>query len=179
MTSIGRYIKSIIRFFYRLHYSKKLGVNFKQLNVSGPCLIHGEGIIKVGSGVVIRSSSHKMVELFCAKGASLILEDNCFLNQGVHIACSELVRIGQGTLLGDEVLIIDNDFHAVGNAETRSGAVILEKNVWVASRAIILKGVHIGEGAVIGAGAVVTRSVPARSLVAGNPARIIRQWEKQ
>ncbi len=125
---------------------------------------------------MIRSNSRKIVGLHCGRNASLYLEDKCFLNQGVHISCSEMVRIGTGTILGDEVLIIDNDFHGVDGGPIKTGAIILEKNVWVAARGIILKGVHIGEGAVVGAGAVVSRSVPPRALVVGNPARVVRQW---
>jgi len=60
--------------------------------------------------------------------------------------------------------------------ETRLGApIVIEDNVWIGTRAIILKGVTIGEGSVVGAGAVVTRSVPPGVLVGGVPARVIRE----
>lgn len=65
------------------------------------------------------------------------------------------------------------------NPEDRLGApIILEDNVWIGTRAIILKGVTIGEGAVIGAGAVVTRSIPSTTLAVGVPAKVIRQITK-
>lgn len=53
--------------------------------------------------------------------------------------------------------------------------MIVGDNVWIGNRAIVLPGVTIGDGAVVGAGSVVTRDVPARTVVAGNPARVVRE----
>lgn len=106
----------------------------------------------------------------------MTLGGGCFLNQGVRIACTRRVVIGEGCLLGDEALIYDSDFHGIDDRSVASAPVILERGVWVGARAIVLKGVTIGAGSVVGAGAVVTRSLPERSLAVGNPARIVRQW---
>jgi acetyltransferase-like isoleucine patch superfamily enzyme len=176
ITSVRNIPRFIRRTIYKLYYARLLGVHSGKFDITGPCIVHGGGKFHIGDGVVIRSNSRKIVELYCGPIGNLYLDDNCFLNQGVHIVCSDMVRIGKGSLLGDEVLIIDNDFHPVGGDASKPSAIILEKDVWVASRAIILKGVHIGEGAVVGAGAVVSHSIPPRSLVVGNPARIVRQW---
>lgn len=151
-------------------------VSHTQIDINGPCVIHGGGQFHVGRNVSIRSTSRQPVELYCKRGGRLTLKDGSFLNQGVHLACSDAIEIGQQCLLADEVLVMDSDFHGVGGAAAKSAPVILQAGVWVGARAIILKGVTIGEGAVVGAGSVVTRSVPPRSLVVGNPARIVRQW---
>ena len=71
---------------------------------------------------------------------------------------------------------MDSDFHGLGNEPAQSAPVVVARGTWVGARAIILKGVTIGEGAVIGAGAFVTKSVPPRSLAVGNPARIVGSW---
>jgi len=58
------------------------------------------------------------------------------------------------------------------------GPVVIEDDVWIGTKAIILKGIHIGKGAIVGAGAVVTKDVPSYAIVAGNPAKVIK-WRKQ
>ena len=72
--------------------------------------------------------------------------------------------------------MIDNAYHDLDDHSITppSRPIIVGDNVWIGTRAIILPGVTIGDGAVIGAGAVVTKDVPARSVAAGNPARILR-----
>lgn len=162
------------RYRYTAACARQLGVPRTRLNVSGPCVIHGAGTFRVGERVTLRATPRLPIELYCGKGAVLSLGDDCFLNQGVQIACLAQVTIGSGCLLADGVLVMDGDFHGVGKEAAECAPVVIEQGAWVGARAIILKGVTIGEGAVVGAGAVVTRPVPPRTLAAGNPARIIR-----
>jgi galactoside O-acetyltransferase len=83
-------------------------------------------------------------------------------------------------LIGYGVHVYDSDFHAVDPrararaAPPRTAAVAIGDGAWIGANAMILKGVEIGAGAVVAAGAIVTRSVPPATLVAGNPARIVR-----
>ncbi|WP_414717367.1 acyltransferase [Telluribacter sp.] len=72
---------------------------------------------------------------------------------------------------------MDNDFHGTANRDEEPApeAVILEDNVWLATRSMVLKGVRIGEGAVVAAGAVVTKDVPPYTMVGGVPAKVIKQ----
>lgn len=170
----SRQMSQLVRYWYRLRYARILGVSVKEIDISGPCVIHGGGCFAVGRGVAIRATRRLPVELFCARGATLSLANGCFLNQGVHIACSERVSVGEGSLLADQVLVMDTDFHAVGSQLVKTASVTIGAGAWIGARAIVLKGVAIGDGAVIGAGAVVTRSIPPRVLAAGNPARVIR-----
>jgi acetyltransferase-like isoleucine patch superfamily enzyme len=162
------------RFYYTRRAARALGCSTSQLDVSGPCVIHGGGRFVVGKNVSIRATPRLPVELYCAPGATLTLKDNCFLNQGVHIACTREVVIGEHALLADQVLIMDTDFHAVGDAETESAPVHIGLGAWIGARAIVLKGVAVGEGAVVGAGAVVARSIEPRFVAVGNPARVVR-----
>jgi len=97
------------------------------------------------------------------------------------IVARQLVRIGNRTFIGANCLICDNDFHSLDHRQRNtpsdapsSAPVILGEDVFVGTRSVILKGVEIGDRSVIGAGSVVTKSIPPDSLAAGNPAKIIR-----
>jgi len=135
--------------------------------------------MRAGDGLTIRSQKHNMVEISCGSGAKLHFGRNVFLNQGVRIACTTEVNIGDNALIGDETVILDSDYHGVSGGETKSASVRIERDVWLGTRVIVLRGVTIGEGCVVGAGSVVTRSLPPRSFAAGVPARVIRKLDEQ
>lgn len=162
------------RSYYTRRAARALGCLASQLDVSGPCVIHGGGRFVIGKKVSLRATPRLPIELYCAPNATITLEDNCFLNQGTHIACVSQVTIGEGCLIADQALIMDTDFHAVGDTATKSAAVSIEKGAWIGARAIVLKGVTIGEGAVVGAGAVVSKSIAPLSVAVGNPAQVVR-----
>jgi tetrahydrodipicolinate N-acetyltransferase len=95
---------------------------------------------------------------------------------GTKILCAESVTIGAGCTFSWEVQVLDNDFHAItvdGVAQPSRAPVVIGDRVWVGTRAVVLKGVTIGDGAVVAAGAVVNRDVPAGAVVAGVPARVV------
>jgi acetyltransferase-like isoleucine patch superfamily enzyme len=133
-----------------------------------------QGMIKAGDGLTIRSSRHNMIEISCASNAQLIFGKNVFLNQGVRIACSQEINIGENALIGDESVILDNDYHGVGSSAAKAAPVRIESDVWLGTRVIVLRGVTIGRGSVVGAGSVVTRSIPPFTFAAGVPARALK-----
>jgi acetyltransferase-like isoleucine patch superfamily enzyme len=81
-------------------------------------------------------------------------------------------------MIGDETIILDNDYHPVNSNSPKCAPVYLEDRVWLATRVIVLRGVRVGEGSVIGAGSVVTQSIPPYSFAAGVPARVIKSLKK-
>lgn len=111
-------------------------------------------------------------------GGMIVIGSRTFINGGVEIQSARSVKIGDGCLIGDEVVIQDTAFHEVDEGQhPKVAPVVVGNNVWIARRAIILPGVTIGDHAVVGACAIVTRDVAPRTVVAGNPARVIRNVE--
>lgn len=119
---------------------------------------------------------------YCAYGKNIHIGDYVFLNVlCVILDCNE-VHIGHHVMIGPNVQIYCAAHHL--EAETRiqgmevAKSIVIEDNVWLGGGAILLPGVKIGRNAVVGAGAVVSRDVPADTVVAGNPARVIRKIEQ-
>ncbi len=109
------------------------------------------------------------------KGGELTLYDGYF-NDSVQLSCVKKVTIGKGCAIAREVLIRDTDAHQLeGQGHEVAAEIRIGDHVWIGTRAMILKGVTIGDGAVIAAGAVVTKDVPARCIAAGVPAKVIRE----
>lgn len=102
-----------------------------------------------------------------------------YLNTGSSIMCTQSITLGNGVFVARNVYITDSDHHALldteGNPRNLPAPVRIGDHVWIGYGAVILKGVSIGDGAVIAAGSVVTRDIPARCLAAGVPARVIRE----
>ncbi len=134
-----------------------------------------EGKLIIGDYVRIWSSIQR-TRLSVFKGAELSIGSGTYIN-GARITAKKHVSIGKNCTIAPEVLIMDSDFHDLMD-QTKEGLcadIVIENNVWVATRAIIMKGVTIGEHAVVAAGAVVTKDVPAYTIVGGNPARVIKE----
>lgn len=96
------------------------------------------------------------------------------VNSDSTLICAKLIKIGRGTIIGSEVEILDSDFHHIQEESENTKPVIIGADVWVGDRATILKGVTIGSGSVVACGAIVTRDVPENTLVAGVPAKVIK-----
>jgi acetyltransferase-like isoleucine patch superfamily enzyme len=113
-----------------------------------------------------------------APGAELRLDANVGISAAILCAGKQII-IGENTIIGTGAMLFDNDFHALNpdgtwrNEFVQSARPIrIGKSVFIGARAIIMKGVSIGDAAIIGAGAVVTRNVPPSAIFFGNPA-----WE--
>ena len=106
-----------------------------------------------------------------------------YMNAGAQIRCKERITIGENCAIARNVLIMDFDAHLItyedGTTNRVTAPITIGNSVWIGAGATILKGVTIGDNAIIGAGAVVTKDVKANTIVAGNPAKPIRehrQW---
>lgn len=170
---------------YSSRYSRKCLHVGSGFCVKGSCYFDCAGEITFGDNVILDPSAGKRIQIRVGKAAKLSVGSNVYINYGVSITCNIEVTIGNGVLIAPEVMILDDDGHPTDwrrrhdfwpdGPETRLGAPIhIGDTVWLGARCILLKGVTIGEGSVVAAGAVVTNAVPPRTLVGGVPARVIR-----
>ena len=152
-----------------------------------PLLLAGLGTITFQTNVRIGvSSSPKFWSSECyiearSTSAKVEIGQNTWINNGfsaISNGCS--ISIGQDCRIGHDVFIIDSDFHLLDpnkrNVDPGSQPVCIGNNVFIGSQVTILKNAHIGDGSVVAASAVVSGTFTARSLIAGNPARLIRTF---
>jgi acetyltransferase-like isoleucine patch superfamily enzyme len=127
-----------------------------RISVTGDAYFYGDNIIRV------------------EKGARLLLGNNTHINIGANVNAVKEVSIGSDCVVSMNVHIRDNDGHHLKGSEFAT-PVHIGNRVWIGYGAIILKGVTIGDGAIIAAGAIVTKDVPQKAVAAGSPAKVIRE----
>ena len=177
-------------------YSQWLG-NFigslgKNSRIYYPCKLWGGGQkrISIGNNTIIQS--------YCILGCwekygednftpSIIIGDNCNIGEHAHLSSINKITIGNGLLTGRYVYIGDNSHGGFSPEESSippiyrklksKGPVAIGNNVWIGDKASILGGVHVGDNVIIGANSVVTKDIPSNTIVAGVPAKIIKQLE--
>lgn len=103
--------------------------------------------------------------------------DRCFVNCGTVLITVDQITVGDDVAFGHEVLVLDSDSHGVEGRATRTAPVRIGDGSWLGARSMVLPGVTIGRRVLVSAGSVVTRDVPDDVLVAGNPARVVRQLD--
>ncbi len=182
---------------YRLWHRRNIWVGSRAV-IEGAGRITTEGALRIGLASFGLTSIHDTTVIRVREGAQLLIRGTVSVQRGARIVVdSGTLTIGHATnvnglgtriLVADEVTIgayctfswdvqiMDNDFHTMvvdGQARPSVGPVRIGDHVWIGTRAVILKGVTIGDGAVVAAGAVVTKDVPAGAVVAGMPARVV------
>jgi acetyltransferase-like isoleucine patch superfamily enzyme len=157
-----------------------------------------QNLLKNPQAIQIGAYSHIRGELLTyAHGGKITIGDYCFVGENTHIWSAKEIKIGHRTLIAHDVNIFDSinhpldpiDRHEQFKAIITKGhpqeifleeePVIIEEDVQIGARAIIHRGVRIGQGSLIGAGAVVTQSFPPFSIISGNPARVFSQVPKE
>lgn len=142
--------------------------------------------LKIGKSSIVEGSI-----LFDREDAIVLIGDKTFIGASV-IACAENIEIGNDVLVSWGCSIVDHNSHAMDWSSRKNDVITwkqgkkdwsgvkiqpvkINDRAWIGFNSIILKGVTIGEGAIVGAGSVVTKDVPPYTIVAGNPARVIRE----
>jgi acetyltransferase-like isoleucine patch superfamily enzyme len=111
------------------------------------------------------------------KSGNISIGSHCLVCPGTRIQSATAIHVGNDCMMAQNVIITDADWHdiydrsaSIGNTEE----VVIGNNVWIGDSAMICKGVHIGENAIIGAGSVVVKDIPANAIAAGNPATVLK-----
>jgi acetyltransferase-like isoleucine patch superfamily enzyme len=152
----------------------KIGTIWEDWNYSSPTtfLVKNNGTITVNDFNIHAGSTLVVME-----NASLMLGSG-YINRDVTIICSKQIIIGDDVVIAQNVVIRDSDIHSIiidGEAQGNTAPIQIGNHVWIGTNATILKGVNIGNNAVIAAGSMVTKDIPANCLVGGNPAKIIKE----
>lgn len=148
----------------------------------GKLLRAGRGVrvLKKNSEITIgdRVFLHEKVKLSAwgtDKRAKLHIGSNSYIGDRTEIHAGENVTIGSGCVIAWDCNIMDRDYHKLDSENEVYKPVTIGNHVWIGCRCLVLKGVTIGDGAVIAAGSVVTHDVPSGALFGGNPAKIIKE----
>jgi len=157
-------------------------VNFKSAPIiSGywPRIINEGGTIGFGDRCIFWSTRLRHC-IIARPGSILQIGQYGFMNDGLHVYVATTIRIGNFVKIGEMVYIYDTDVHSVApDRPVKQAPVTIGNNVWIGARSIILAGSHIGDHAVIAAGSVVNGMIPARSVAAGIPARVVKTFEAE
>ena len=159
----------------------------KNCSFNKDCFILGEQFISIGNE--FHSGIHFRIEAIGKHHSqmfspSIEIGDNVSIEDFCHIGCVEKISIGSGTLIASRVYITDHNHGSITSKDLKyapakrplfSRPVSIGKNVWLGEGCCILPGVSLGNNVIVGANAIVTHSFPDNSVIAGVPAKIIRQ----
>ena len=167
--------------FESYQISLRSKTQYKNITQNKTCGVH------IGSGSIVEGSL-----IFDRDNAEIKIGERVFVGGGSKVIAAEKVVVEDDVLISWRCTIVDHNSHSVvweerandvtdwaaGKKDWRNVSVkpvIIKAKVWLGFNVIVLRGVTIGEGAIVGAGSVVTKDVPPYTIVAGNPARVIRQ----
>jgi acetyltransferase-like isoleucine patch superfamily enzyme len=167
-------------------------VNHGKITINGALLIINKGKATIGNNAKINSSKYKnpiggdtRSSIVVKKGAVLSIGENLRMSNSAFY-CTNSITLGNNVMIGGSCKIWDTDFHpidpdvrrATPNDNFKTAPIHVGDNVFIGGFSIVLKGTIIGENSVIGAGSVVTGTVPPNEIWAGNPARFIKKLKQ-
>lgn len=183
-SKLKEYLK-ILKSGRKLKSCKHIGIN---PIIAFPITTYGLENVTIGDN--FKSGERLKIRTFCEWGNKkyspvLKIGDNVSLESDCHISAINRVEIGDNVLMASFVYVSDHSHGEVTDGETNipplerplysKGPIIIGNNVWIGEKVCILPNVRIGDGAVIGAGSVVTKDIPSGSVAVGNPAKVIRK----
>lgn len=160
------------------------------IKIKTGCKFYGKTIFRTLPGTTIQidsnctfNSSHSsnLIGIYSPcmistikRGAKIGIGHNCGFS-GTVIGCAQYIRLGNNVRCGANTMITDSDWHSDDPRTGEDKPVIIDNNVWLGYGVKVLKGVHIGENSLIGAGSIVTKDIPANVVAAGNPCKVIKE----
>lgn len=175
--------------FNRLLFRLKGITHGRNMTIMGKVSVIGEGSVTIGDDFYMTSGDHVNPISSNQQGAFFTDNSDAKISIGNNVGMSSTrMWISKGLTIGDNVkigacvLLIDTDSHPIdyklrrtSNEGVKSAPIVIEDDVWIGAHSIVLKGVTIGARSIIGAGSVVTKSIPADCIAAGNPCKVIRK----
>ena len=171
MSAYRSYMARIRGAWYR-HKFHRVGTG---LEVKGKLEMRGPG--KVIAGKDLHLSKNVTLNTLTAQ-SKILIGNEVDIGDSSYIGAHGQIIIGDNTAIAGGVTILSTDFHGIDGEPTKERPILIGRHVWIGLKAIILEGVTIGDNAIVGAGSVVTKSVAPNSIVAGNPARFIRETKR-
>lgn len=189
--SLKSILKKAINFFNNIRFRNKLTIVGKVDfgYTSNILLSHGS----TKKDIVIKNRGRMYATLVSKFGGKIIFEENVKIGYGSVIACISTIRIGKGTAIAHNVTIIDNNNHPTHPEDRKmmynapwdsplrnwnyssSAPIKIGENVWVGTGSRLHKGITVGDNSIIAANAMVTKDVPENCIVAGNPAKVVKE----
>lgn len=167
-------LRSVRRAFWSLQ-GMKIGkaTSFSFLHVTWPHQV------RIGRNCRIEHDVYFHFDGIYCPGPSIIIGDDCFIGSGCEFNISSGIEVGNKVLIASGCRFVDHNHGIapglpIGNQPGTAARISVEDNTWIGANVVILQGVSIGTGAVVAAGAVVTRPVPANAIMGGVPAKVIR-----
>ena len=182
ITSLSIRLYTILHYHRFAHWGKGSHIGWKALRLKGLQYITVGDKTFIASGVQLTAWDSHNGNRF---SPSINIGNYCTIRENCHITAIDSISIGDNLLTGTNVLITDNS-HGQSTREHMSlpfnerplyskGPVVIGNNVWLGNNVCVMPGVTIGDGAIIGANSVVTHDIPAYSVAAGIPAKVIKQ----
>lgn len=188
---IKKILKNILNLFLKRKFSNKCTFNGEVFFSRTSKIAIKEG--STNKDIILGNNCRMYGNLQSQSGGKIILADYTQISFGTKFMAVNSIIVGKGSCFGHNSTICDNNNHPLNPqkrkemthspwdsplrkwANSESKPIIIGEYVWVGSDVRICKGVTIGDGAIIAANSVVTKDVPANSIVAGNPARVVKE----
>ena len=166
-----RYLRGMATAKIDLRSADRVGSNAR---TSGRAMVRNDGRLFIGDNFHLGSEfvpSHIVVY----PSGELTIGDNVNISYGLGLSAATTVTIGNGVHIGPYSMILDTDFHGVADrdGEVQEAPIAIGDKVWLSHRVSVLRGVTIGEGAIVAAGSVVTKSIPPYAIAGGLPAKVV------
>jgi acetyltransferase-like isoleucine patch superfamily enzyme len=183
---VRRALGKLVRVLRWYVWNSRLGAIGDRSHIDSPAYVVGGKGIRLGSRVQVWRNARLEALPTTAGQGTITLEDDVMLQPYAHLAAVKSVQLGRGVMCGSHVYISDHDHDfanpdepAISNNRVIAAPVAIGDYTWLGENVVVLKGVEIGEHCVIGAGSIVTRSIPPYSVAVGAPARVVRRFDHQ
>lgn len=189
---------AIGKFFSQLYWNscekmliKSLGTPYRkrEIRIRAPFSVSHPELISIGVGTEFQKNARisiypELVDRDTSNRSNLKIGSNCYFGNRVSFLVGDEIKIGDYVLVADDVSFVSEN-HGMNpesdipymNQILSTAPINIEDGCWIGEKAIIMPGVSVGKQAVIGAGSIVTKDIPAYSVAVGNPARVIKQYD--